>query len=90
MTKDDIKRFQFRQPFEPFDLVLSDGRSFRVSHPEFLLHSPRSQSITVADERDGKFRLLDLRHVIRVESDVEPGEEPPRDKLGLADGDQFS
>lgn len=68
MTKDDIKRYQFRKPFMPFRLHLSDGRVFEIDHPEFLMHSRRSQSVLLADNQD-KWRLIDLHHVLSVESD---------------------
>jgi hypothetical protein len=84
MTKDDIKRYQFARPFKSFSLHLSDGRSFRIDHPEFLMHSPRSQSILLADMED-KWRLIDLRHVMSVEADQPPDDEKTRDKLGLDD-----
>ena len=85
MKKEDIKRFQFRQPFSPFELKLSDGRSFTIEHPEFLMHSPRANSVLLANEEDDRWILIDLRHILSVTSDEPPRDEAAKDKLGLDD-----
>jgi hypothetical protein len=34
-----------RQPFRPFKLVLADGRSFTIEHPEFAAMNPNGREI---------------------------------------------
>jgi hypothetical protein len=35
-----------RQPFRPFNLVLVDGRTFSVDHPEFVAIDRRGREVT--------------------------------------------
>jgi len=35
-----------RQPFQPFNLVLVDGRTFTVDHPEFVAIDRRGREVT--------------------------------------------
>ena len=37
-------------PFQPFDIVLTNGRTVRVAHPEFMAFSPRGRTVVVYDE----------------------------------------
>ena len=37
MRPQDILKYLRRQPFQPFRLCLSDGRSFEVRHPEMAM-----------------------------------------------------
>jgi hypothetical protein len=36
MTTEEIRRLIAHQPFEPFRLLVADGRDFDVSHPEAI------------------------------------------------------
>jgi hypothetical protein len=36
MTLNQFTQAVFRQPFQPFSLILVGGRSFRVDHPEVV------------------------------------------------------
>ena len=40
MEVDFVRQAVHKQPFEPFTLRLSDGRSLPVKHPEFVAVSP--------------------------------------------------
>ena len=49
---EEIRTFQRRQPFKPFEIVMVDGRVFPVRQPEFILVPPgRGAWIYVTDER---------------------------------------
>ncbi len=37
MRPDDVREFLKRQPFQPFRLTLTDGRSYDILHPELAL-----------------------------------------------------
>ena len=41
------------RPFRPFTVNLSDGRSFRVAHPDFLIVSPDRATVIVFHESGG-------------------------------------
>jgi hypothetical protein len=47
-------------PFRPFSLYLTDGRSFRVPHPEVIAIGPRSVGLHT---EDGSFEIISLRHI---------------------------
>lgn len=54
MTLDEIRKYASAQPFEPFEIVLVDGRVFRVPHPEFIWVPPgRGTWVYVADSKAG-------------------------------------
>ena len=78
MTKEDLKRYQFKQPFDPFVIRMTSGFEVKVSHPEFMMHSLQSQSVTVADEERNEYWLIDLRQIESIRSSTEPRKEPPR------------
>ena len=40
MTVDEVRKWWKQQPFEPFEIVLVDGRVFRVPHPDFIYVPP--------------------------------------------------
>jgi hypothetical protein len=37
MRQEDVREFLRRQPFRPFRMTLTDGRSYDVMHPELAL-----------------------------------------------------
>lgn len=47
MTLDEIRKIVKRQPFEAFEVLLVDGRSFRVPHPDFIFVPPLPKSTWV-------------------------------------------
>jgi len=59
MTIDQLRKLHQARPFQPFDIHLSDGRSFPVDHPEFLSQSPGGRTIGVG-VADGTIEILDL------------------------------
>jgi hypothetical protein len=50
MTIDEVRRFQKHEPFRPFEIVLVDGRVFRVRHPDFILAPPKGTWVYVTDD----------------------------------------
>lgn len=54
MTSDELRKWQQQQPFDPFEIVLVDGRVFSVPHPEFIWIPPgRGICVYVADAEAG-------------------------------------
>ena len=80
MTKDDMKRYQFKQPFKPFVIRMTSGFEVKVQHPEFMMHSLHSQSVSVADEERNDYWLIDLRQIESIRSAAGPAKEPPRER----------
>jgi hypothetical protein len=40
MIAERIRTAMRAQPFEPFDLLLADGRSFTITHPDYISVPP--------------------------------------------------
>ncbi len=47
-------------PFEPFEIVLTNGAIVRVVHPEFLSFAPDEETIHVY-EANGRARYIDVK-----------------------------
>ncbi len=46
MTLVEFSREMGRRPFQPFTLILVDGRTFTVDHPEFASIDRRGRTLT--------------------------------------------
>ena len=55
-----------RTPFTPFDLRTSDGRVYRVEHPEFIMRSRDGNTIYLQTDDDRHLRI-DSHHVVAIE-----------------------
>jgi predicted RNA binding protein YcfA (HicA-like mRNA interferase family) len=72
MRAEEIEEHLQAQPFKSFRLHLTDGKSFDVPHPEFVLLTPHKLIIGMY-ERRGSHRIFEhiehvsLLHVVRVE-----------------------
>lgn len=40
MNLDELRKFQQKRPFQPFDIILVDRRTFHVPHPDFIWVPP--------------------------------------------------
>ena len=69
MTVDPFRQMLRRQPFESFAINLSDGRSFSVTHPDFVFLPPgwRSSDVIVA-RPDATWDFVYLQHVTSITS----------------------
>jgi hypothetical protein len=47
------------RPFQPFEIHLTDGRSFPADHPQFLSQSPGGCTIGIG-VADGTIEVIDL------------------------------
>lgn len=55
-----------REPFEPFDIRLADGRSVEVKHPEFVALSQR-RIIVVADDEVGSWSVIEPLLIVSLD-----------------------
>lgn len=67
MTIDHLRESVYRRPFSPFTLHLSDGRSFQVRHPEFVMMSQKGRVVAVATEGN-VIQTIDTLMITSVES----------------------
>ena len=63
---DEIRKLMHAVPFAPFTVKTSDGKQYRVKHPDYLAISPKGGRITVyADEETST--TLSALHIVAVE-----------------------
>ncbi len=67
MTVDRIRQVVKAAPFKPFTLCLTDGRRFRVRHPEFILITPEASRTVVVAESGENYSIVDLLHVTSID-----------------------
>jgi hypothetical protein len=61
----DLRDFYSATPFQPFEIVLTNGTTVRVSHPEFMAFSPDYRTVHVWDlDRSGK--RIDVKLIIAL------------------------
>jgi hypothetical protein len=59
MTVEQFRATWRLQPFRPFTIRMADGRTFEVSHPDFLAQSPSGRTVIVF-QPDETYSVLDL------------------------------
>jgi hypothetical protein len=71
MAPEELRDYLRQQPFEPFRLIMTDGRGFDVHHPDLLLLGRRTATVGLTGDSAQTFYertiKVDLLHVIRVE-----------------------
>ena len=66
---DVVRKFMHTEPFAPFLIKTSDGKQYRVKHPDYVAISPKGGRITVyADEEAGT--MWSALHIVAVEPQV--------------------
>ena len=66
MTIDDIREALRAEPFKPFTIHRSDGRTHDVVHPEFVLAPERARTIVVYKPGNG-YSHVDVRLITSLE-----------------------
>lgn len=63
---DEVRRLMNAEPFVPFLVKTSDGKQYRVKHPDYVAISPKGGRITVyADEEVST--MLTALHIVAFE-----------------------
>ena len=65
MTLNQFRQALSKQPFRPFRIILTDGRSFTIEHPEFAAMDPRGREVTFYEE-DGTQHFIEAVLVAEV------------------------
>jgi hypothetical protein len=65
MTLNPFRQAVLRQPFQPFELILADGRTFVIEHPEFAAVSPNGREVTFY-EMDGTQHFLEALLIAEI------------------------
>ena len=66
MTSDDLKQLLRGAAFRPFT-VYAEGKSFRISHPEFAALTLPGKTLVVFHKNDNGFDLIDVDLIARVD-----------------------
>lgn len=71
MSPEDLIAFTRRQPFEPFRVVLTDGATYEIRHPDMILPTRRTVTIGIpagpGQEIAERSITAAMIHVVRVE-----------------------
>jgi hypothetical protein len=66
MNADTIREWLSRQPFEPFELRLSNGETYQVRHPEVIAIG--KNRIAIVDPGIDRFVHVALVHINSIEA----------------------
>ncbi len=80
MRTEDIREYVRRQPFQPFRLTLTDGRTYEVHHPELVMVGRSTVAVGLPRPNDpepvyDRLVTISLLHVMQVEALASPA--PP-------------
>ena len=79
MTTENIRSMVRRQPFGPFTVRMSDGRSFDITHPDYVSLPPEGWSTTfIIWTKPESFEILSLRQVTGLSSEGDAPAFPAR------------
>ena len=73
MNTDELREFWRRRPFEPFEIVLIDGRTFPVRHPEMILVPQGRVSWIYVDDGHGRVEHINTLVISSVRNLRKPG-----------------
>ena len=63
---DEVRKLMNAEPFVPFLIKTSDGKQYRVKHPDYVAISPKGGRITVFADEEVSTTLSAL-HMVAVE-----------------------
>lgn len=66
MTVEELRRYHEGNPFTPFRIHMSNGRSVDVDHPRFMMFSRTGRVAYVSTPGDG-MESIDLLHITSLE-----------------------
>jgi hypothetical protein len=66
MTIEQFRATLHQLLFRPFTIRMADGRSFDVSHRDFIAHSPSGRTVIIVQD-DESYSVLDLLLMTEVE-----------------------
>ena len=59
MTRDEIRKALKAQPFQPFTMILADGREILAHHPEYMIVPPVGRTACVW-QKNGELDIIDI------------------------------
>ena len=70
MRPEDVRDYVTRQPFQPFRVTLTDGRTYDVGHPNFAMVGRSSVAIGLpmaSDRFYDRLITVPLIHIMQIE-----------------------
>jgi hypothetical protein len=64
---DEVRRLMNAEPFVPFFVRISDGKQYRVKHPDYVAISPKGGRVSLYDDEETTTTLSAL-HIVGVEA----------------------
>jgi hypothetical protein len=62
----EIRELYHSAPFQPFEIVLTNGTTVQAPHPEFMGFSPDYRTIYAWDRRGGGAKRIDVKLIIAI------------------------
>jgi hypothetical protein len=64
---EELRKFMHAAPFAPFRIKTTDGDTFTVDHPDFVMISPRGDTAILYAREEVGHHVLNLRQVVSME-----------------------
>ena len=64
---EEMRKLMHASPFAPFHIKTTDGDTFTVTHPDFIMTSPRGDMAILYPKEEPGHRVLNLRQVVSME-----------------------
>jgi len=85
MAPEELRATLQQKPFEPFRLVMTDGATFEIPHPDLLMVGRRTATVGLTGDPGQTYYertvKVDLLHVIRIEP-LQGASTPPKNGAG--------
>lgn len=80
MNPNQLEKLRTTRPFEPFTIHMSDGTSYPVPSPEYIMRTKSGRTMAVLADGGDVFAILDMIHVTRLTTphEIELAVEEPR------------
>jgi len=62
-----IRQLLHAIPFQPFIILMADGREYRIEHPDFVLAAASDVSQVIIEEPDGTVHFLSILLMTSIE-----------------------
>ena len=63
----ELRHFMHAMPFLPFHIKTTDGDTFTITHPDFVMISPGGDMAIIYAKGEEGHRVLNLRQVVSME-----------------------
>lgn len=79
MQVKELRELYNAAPFQPFEMVLTNGSRVYVGHPEFMMFSQDYRTVHASDSHDGSTKRIDVKMIIALD-EVKNGARPRKRK----------